>query len=208
MGIPLFPRRHAGSSVFLALSAGAGCLRSGRALAPRALPVPTTSAALHLQAASAALGTNNTVVSSLGGFINSHLVSSFRSDLSFCQLLRATCVCPVVRGYVCLLVRPCNADPLVQPRVSGFHWCLNCWGLSLASAGASLCRGLDLATASAVLNYPFAFFMPWRGSHTLPRCLCILLLCRSFVALVIWVRNKGPPSCWGNRCSRRQRAPH
>lgn len=118
MGIPLFPRRHAGSGVFLALGAGAGCLYGSRALSSPGTAYSHHICSLHLQAASAALGMNS-VVSLLSGFINSHLVSSFRSNLSFRQLLRAVCVCPAARGYVCLPICPCHAGPLVQPSSFG-----------------------------------------------------------------------------------------
>lgn len=179
--------------------------------APRALPVPTTSAALHLQAAAAVLGTNSAVVSSLSGFINSHLVSSFRSNLSFHQLLRAACVSPAVRGYICLLSRPCHADPLVQPssfRVSlapkllGDVFCIG-WNVSVlvVSLGGEVGSHLDPAIASAVPNCHFAFLMPWRGSHALLGCLCTLLWtsCGRFVVLVMLVRNKGPPILMGEQ---------
>ena len=177
--------------------------------APWVLPVPTTSAAPCLQAASAALGTNGAVVSLLSGFISSHLVSSFRSDLSFHPLLKAACVCPAVRGYVCFLARPCHADPLVQPRgfrvslapkLLGDVFCIG-WSESVlvVSLGGEVGSRPDPAIASAVPNCPFAFLMPWRGSHALLRCLCTWLWtsCGRFVALVVLVRNKGPPKLLG-----------
>lgn len=79
-----FPGVMLGGVYFQFLVPGLGAPVVAGLLAPWALPVPTTSAALHLQAASAVLGTKSNVVSSLSSFINSHLVSSFRSKLSFC----------------------------------------------------------------------------------------------------------------------------